>query len=299
MNQKYLVVEFAQSLEGQVKRIRISHRLVVYLLLVPVVIAIGAVGLFSKYVQMSWTASRYYQLREDFEHLRARYKELQQVSNQHSMQMASLENLANEVSAAYGINPPASTDNSEALDSDTSLNPSAKESLDEFNFLKAASYTGMYHHYGLKWQTHTLPTLWPVDGIVRSSFGGRMDPFSGEGTFHTGIDLAAEVGTPVHATADGVVASAGWSGRYGKLVVIDHGNGLETYYAHLSKYLVIPGQEVRSNQVIALTGGTGRVTGPHMHYEVRLAGAPVNPYRYLSKRHLITAKTVHSSDLGL
>ena len=93
------------------------------------------------------------------------------------------------------------------------------------------------------------------------------------------------------------------SGRYGKLVIIDHGNGLETYYAHLSQFLVVPGQEVRRNEVIALSGGTGRVTGPHLHYEVRVAGTPVNPYRYLGltksgKTEFASTAKSHN-DLGL
>jgi murein DD-endopeptidase MepM/ murein hydrolase activator NlpD len=106
-------------------------------------------------------------------------------------------------------------------------------------------------------------------------------------------------GTPVHATADGVVVSAGWSGGYGKLVIVDHGNGLETYYAHLSQCQVVPGQEVRMGEVIALSGATGRVTSPHVHYEVRVAGTPVNPYRYMKK--LEPSQPTHSmqSDLGL
>ena len=103
-------------------------------------------------------------------------------------------------------------------------------------------------------------------------------------------------------SADGVVVSARWSGSYGKLVVVDHGNGLQTYYAHLSSLLVIPGEEVRRGQVIALSGSTGRATGPHMHYEVRLAGTPVNPYKYLAKakpRVLSSSAKAGRNELGL
>lgn len=114
-----------------------------------------------------------------------------------------------------------------------------------------------------------------------SYFGNRTDPFSGEGAIHTGIDLAAGTGTPVHATGDGVIAKAEWSGRYGKLVVIDHGHGMQSWYAHLSRMDVVPGQEIRIGQVLGLSGGTGRVTAPHLHYEVRMGGNPVNPRSYL------------------
>ncbi len=240
-------------------------------------------GLFSSYLRMTWQVSHYNQLRADFDRLRGRYQELQRVSRQHNEQMASLETLANEVTVAYGINEPAHVSGAKTSYPQRSLTPNVKESIEEYNFLKAANYSGIYHRYAYQWQAHTQPSLWPVNGLLRSSFGGRSDPFSGEGTFHTGIDLAAPTGTPVHATADGVVESAGWSGAYGKLVVIDHGNGLETYYAHLSQCLSIPGQEVHRGQVIALSGGTGRATAPHMHYEVRLHGTPVNPYKYLAQ----------------
>ncbi len=231
---------------------------------------------------------------------RGRYQELQRVSRQHNEQMASLETLANEVSMAYGINEPAQASGTTFSASESSLLPNVKESIEEYNFLKAANYSGIYHRYAYQWQSHTQPSLWPVDGLLRSSFGGRSDPFSGEGAFHTGVDLTAPSGTPVHATADGVVESAGWAGAYGKLVVVDHGNGLETYYAHLSECLAIPGQEVRRGQVIALSGGTGRATGPHMHYEVRLHGTPVNPYKYLAASTQAGRRTrpLHS-DLGL
>ena len=116
-----------------------------------------------------------------------------------------------------------------------------------------------------------------------SPFGGRTDPFSGEGAIHTGVDLAAPFGTPVKVAADGIVLKTEWSGGYGMLVVVDHGGGLETYYAHLSRFSVVVGQEVRRGDVIAMSGSSGRATSPHLHYEIRIGGAPVNPYPFLMK----------------
>jgi murein DD-endopeptidase MepM/ murein hydrolase activator NlpD len=249
---------------------------------------------------MSWQVSNYNQLRTDFDHLRVRYQELQRVSRQHNEQMASLETLANEVTVAYGINEPAHSSSTKEFLTSNSVTPNIKDSIEEYTFLKEASYSGIYHHYAFQWQLHTTPSLWPVSGLLSSSFGGRSDPFSGEGAFHTGVDLVAPTGTPVHVTADGVVASARWDGAYGKLVVIDHGNGLQTYYAHLSQFLIIPGQEVRRGEVIALSGRSGRATGPHMHYEIRLHGTPVNPYKYLAKSLPGAPRTTPMhSDLGL
>jgi murein DD-endopeptidase MepM/ murein hydrolase activator NlpD len=297
----YFVVELAHSLHGQVKRIEVTHKALLYLVSAIILLSFAVVGLASSYLQMTWRVSQYNALRTNFDNLRNRYWALRRESKQHSEQMASLETLAAEVSHAYGLRQP-DLEEGAALDSDTDQN--VKESIEQYNFLRAASFSGIYHNYSYQWHTQTLPALWPVNGVVRSSFGSRTDPFSGEGAFHTGIDLAANSGTPVHVTADGVVHSTEWSGRYGKLVVIDHGRGVQTYYAHLSQFLVVPGEEVRSGQVVALSGGTGRVTSPHLHYEIRLAGTPVNPYKYLAHARteptpLFTRTPSHAGDFGL
>ena len=297
MNKEYFVLDFAHSLHGRVKRIHIGYKSLACTAACVLAFALVSFGLFSSYLRMSWKASNYDHLSANFDHLRERYTELQRQSNQHKQQMASLETLASEVSVAYGINQPTIGNESDALDSDTV--PNIRASIERYNYLQSASFSGIERHYAYRWQAHNQPSLWPVVGVLRSSFGGRSDPFSGEGTFHTGIDLQAATGTPVHVTGDGVIESAGWSGRYGKLVVVDHGNGLETYYAHLSEMMVLPGQEVRRGQVIALSGGTGHVTGPHVHYEVRLSGTPVNPYRFMTKASTVQGPAVTHSDLGL
>jgi murein DD-endopeptidase MepM/ murein hydrolase activator NlpD len=134
--------------------------------------------------------------------------------------------------------------------------------------------------------THTLrtvPVRKPLGGHldVTSGFGPRRDPFLGTPAFHPGLDLAGYVGKHVHATADGKVERAGWDGGYGNLVEIDNGHGIVTRFGHLSKILVKAGQRVHRGQVIGLMGSTGRSTGPHLHYEVRVDGKPVNPEKFL------------------
>jgi murein DD-endopeptidase MepM/ murein hydrolase activator NlpD len=122
----------------------------------------------------------------------------------------------------------------------------------------------------------------PVKGWVTSGFGPRKDPFTGKRGFHPGLDIAAHTGIPVHATADGIVSRAGpTNGGYGNLVVIDHGYGFKTYYGHNSKIYVKVGQRVKRGERIAAVGNTGRSTGSHCHYEVRLNNVPVNPKKYL------------------
>jgi murein DD-endopeptidase MepM/ murein hydrolase activator NlpD len=298
MKQSYFVLD-AQAAEGRIRRIAITRKLAAYFLgAIFLIFAFSAV-LFSSYLRMSWKVADYDQLRAQFNQLQGRYQELQHISRQHNEQIAALENLASEVSVSYGLNQHPFSKTAATQPSAEPLTPSVEESIEEYNFLKSANFSRIYHRFAYQWQVHSRPSLWPVNGILSSSFGGRTDPFSGEGAFHTGIDLATASRTPVHVTADGVVLSAGWSGAYGKRVVVDHGNGFETYYAHLSQWLVVPGQEVRLGEVIGMSGATGRVTSPHVHYEVRVSGTPVNPYRYLAKAQRSQLTRPARSDLGL
>jgi murein DD-endopeptidase MepM/ murein hydrolase activator NlpD len=127
------------------------------------------------------------------------------------------------------------------------------------------------------------PEIWPVIGPITSSFGQREDPVlgHGEGEFHKGVDIGAPNGTPVLATADGVVRSAGMASGYGREVIIDHGHGLATLFGHMSGFAVIAGQTVTRGQIIGYVGHSGRTTGPHLHYEVRIRDTAVNPHKYL------------------
>jgi murein DD-endopeptidase MepM/ murein hydrolase activator NlpD len=130
-----------------------------------------------------------------------------------------------------------------------------------------------------------VPSIWPVEGESTDSFGYRGNPFGGGGSeFHPGQDIAAPHGTPVLAPADGRVVEAGWKNGYGQTVVINHGNGLSTRYGHMSKILAKVGDAIKIGQVIGLVGSTGRSTGPHLHYEVRLGDLPVSPHHYLPAR---------------
>lgn len=127
-----------------------------------------------------------------------------------------------------------------------------------------------------------LPTGLPVDAEWSASgYGWRLDPFTGERALHEGVDFVAAIGSKIHAAAAGVVVSAESHPQYGNLIEIDHGRGISTRYAHASKLLVRPGAFVKRGQLIALVGNTGRSTGPHLHFEVRLNGASQNPTRFL------------------
>ncbi|MDI9473522.1 MAG: M23 family metallopeptidase [Bacillota bacterium] len=133
----------------------------------------------------------------------------------------------------------------------------------------------------LKYEQDHTPDIWPAKAYISSAYGWRAHPIYGDRRKHTGIDIGVLKGTPVKATADGVVSRAGWVSGYGILVQIDHGNGIETLYGHLSRAVVKKGDTVKKGQLIAYSGNTGLSTGDHLHYEVRLNGKDVNPMNYL------------------
>lgn len=128
------------------------------------------------------------------------------------------------------------------------------------------------------------PKGFPVEGNVTSPYGKRENPFSGASSFHSGVDISASPGTPVRATADGVVSHSGWTQHSGYLVVLEHGCGFSTIFAHNKKNTVKMGQTVKRGEVIAYVGSTGKSTGPHVHYEVWERGKSVNPKKYLQGR---------------
>jgi murein DD-endopeptidase MepM/ murein hydrolase activator NlpD len=128
------------------------------------------------------------------------------------------------------------------------------------------------------------PTIWPAHGWLTDVFGRRSDPFTGEPSFHNGLDISTNKGQPVYATAYGTVRSAGRSGAYGNMVVLDHGFGLQTRYAHLQRFNVKPSDRVRRGDVIGYVGATGRATGAHVHYEIIAHGRMLNPLKFLISR---------------
>jgi len=147
--------------------------------------------------------------------------------------------------------------------------------------------------------TVSVPSQRPlVDVEFSSGFGVRSDPFRGAAAMHAGVDMRGPVGTPIYATADGYVGRAGWSNGYGNLVELEHGKGIETRYGHLSKILVQPGQRVKRGDLIARMGSTGRSTGSHLHYEVRIDGRAVNPIPFLQTSDYLVQITNNKVAVG-
>jgi murein DD-endopeptidase MepM/ murein hydrolase activator NlpD len=246
-------------------------------------------GMAGSYVSMVWKVAHLNELRTEKKALQSRYAALEQVSHEKDVQVASLGSLANEVSLIYGLKP-----NQKFLSAnDEPVQPEqVKYSLDQLYALKNSALTGAaaaglgmgYSRQATlsDWiNATTAPTLWPVVGPITGAFGERIDPFNGEGAFHAGVDISCPYGQQIVAPADGVVTFAAPYNGYGRMIEIDHGSGISTRYGHLSTMAVGDGESVRKGEVIGYVGRTGRSTGPHLHYEVRIHDTPVNPHKYL------------------
>lgn len=164
----------------------------------------------------------------------------------------------------------------------SAMSGTAARALSSIGSSRTTDLFGSSSHFG-DLDASFIPSLWPIMGPITSSFGQREDPVlgNGEGEFHTGIDIGAPNGVPIRATGDGIVKEAGMAIGYGREVVIDHGHGVETLYGHMSGFAVIEGQTVVRGEVIGYVGHSGRTTGSHLHYEVRIHNTPVNPHKYL------------------
>jgi murein DD-endopeptidase MepM/ murein hydrolase activator NlpD len=288
LRKRYYVLLVARDSDGQLRKIPIPLHYI-YVFLAGALIGMFTItGIAGSYTRMLMKVARFNQLRTEKEALKTRYSKLEKVAQEKEIQVASLGSLAGEVSALYGLK----TNRTLKSDSSDLSADQVSSSLDQLYALRSSALSGAAT-VGIElgggrpattadWlRMAAAPTMWPVEGPVTGSFGERIDPFNGEGAFHTGVDISAAYGQPVVAPADGVVTFAGDAGGYGRLVILEHGQGISTRYGHLASFAVALGQSVRRGDVIGYVGRSGRATGPHLHYEVRIQGVPVNPHKYL------------------
>jgi murein DD-endopeptidase MepM/ murein hydrolase activator NlpD len=294
MKQEYFVLVLAHSLRGRLRRIHIPHTAVYAVLALALLGCFSALGFVASYARMALKVANYNALRREADSLRNRYQSLQKVVSQTNQQLATLEIYAKEVTVAYGIKQ--KLEGPSDLAAEGKLVPTFAESLEDYSYLRTTKVLSLQGHRARSLFTPAVTStlsLWPVEGRLMGAFGRRTDPFSGEGAMHMGVDISAPTGTPVRATADGTIVFAQVESGYGKLIRVDHGNGVQTYYAHLSKFYVNVGQDVHRGEIIGAVGTTGRVTAPHLHYEVRMGGAPMNPGRFLANASVYQPSPVH------
>jgi len=286
---RFYILFVARGADGQLRKIPVPTYYLYVLAVGALVGVLGLAGLAHSYVRMLVKVGSYNELRAESEDLKSRYSHLEQVARERDMQVASLGSLASEVSSLYGLKSDPML--IQAV-SDKVEDPQVSSSIDRLYTLKTAALTGATSvgiSLGLTrnvttadWlRANTAPNLWPVAGPVTGAFGERIDPFNGEGAFHSGVDIGAVYGQPVIAPADGVVEFADFMGGYGRAIILDHGHTITTRYGHLKGFAVFPGQHVHRGDTIGYVGDSGRSTGPHLHYEVRINDVPVNPHKYL------------------
>jgi hypothetical protein len=289
LRKRFYIFFVARDEAGQLRKISIPVQYVYTLVAGLATVTLLLTVIAGSYARMLHKIAHYNQLLTEHSQLKDNYSRLEQVAKERDIQVASLGSLASEVSALYGLksDPAMVVAATEQIQEDQ-----VHSSIDQLYALKHTALTGAASvgiSLGLtknstteEWtRANAAPNLWPVEGQVTASFGERIDPFNGEGAFHSGIDISSQLGTPVIAPADGVVTFADFMGGYGRAIMINHGHGITTRYGHLSSFAVTAGQNIGRGDTIGYVGQTGRATGPHLHYEVRINDVPVNPYKYL------------------
>jgi murein DD-endopeptidase MepM/ murein hydrolase activator NlpD len=282
LRKRFYIMLVARNAEGELLKIPIPLHYVYVFIAGALIGMLTITGMAGSYTRMLLKTQHYNQLRNEKEALKSQYSQLEQIAQQNQLQAQSLSSLAGEVSSLYGLKPDPAFEEDDP----------ASASLQQFYALRMTAMTGAASigigmgdtkEASLRdWmRLAAAPTLWPVQGHITGSFGERIDPFSGEGAFHRGVDISAEIGTRIIAPADGVVQYADLMNGYGRTVTLDHGNGITTLYGHLSGFAVSPGEQIHRGDTLGYVGSSGRSTGPHLHYEVRIFNTPVNPHKYL------------------
>lgn len=290
MPKRLYTVLVSHDAHGRVRKLNLPGYVVHLILLAALFGAATTLAGITSYVRMLLRLASFERVQAEREDLRQQNQTLLATVTQTNRWLNSLQSLANEVALTYGLLRLRQTPfgNIESVSAPPAPVYEFRDALARFQFLRR-HYTAITLYargvrplpgQSLAELTYT-PSLWPVHGRLTASYGQRIDPFNGEGAIHAGVDISAGFGEPVRAAADGFVVAVEPHAGYGRVVVVDHGFGITTWYAHLSRYRAYLGQAVGRGDIIGYVGDSGRSTGPHLHYEVRLHDAPVNPWRFL------------------
>jgi len=290
MDGKYHTFLIYPEAHGKLRQMHLPP-CVVELTMVLAVIGFATMGgLATSYARMLIKVASYNALRAEREVLRLHCHDLEETITRTSEELSSLQSLAGEVALAYSFSDTTRVHlpvDVLVVASRAASGADYDASFQTFSMMKVASPLASYASFNLDTfsknvlKNSAIPSIWPVRGSITAGFGQRMDPFTGEGAFHRGVDIAAPSGTPIRAVADGMLFFAGREEGYGNEVLIDHGFGVTTKYGHLDTLKAMAGEEVSRGQIIGTVGMTGRATGPHLHYEVLVHGDAVNPIAYL------------------
>lgn len=286
MDKRYSTIIFVPHARAKFRKLKVSHRLLFSI--VSLVTSSLCLSTFFS-VQYFTSLSQTHELSK----LRRENRELQTANEQFSKSVESLRNQLHTVedrtrklAIIAGITTLDETSQGGSGGTRDEMNPNPyRDDVDKMSFRsrRLESELGALEQKFIA-QSRLLsstPSIAPVRGILTDGFGGRSDPFTGEPGTHNAIDISSAVGQPVRAPADGIIVKAEWANGYGNVVYISHGYGYSTRYGHLSSFNTRPGARVKRGDIIGYVGSTGRSTGPHLHYEVRVNNNPVNPLEYI------------------
>lgn len=289
MARKFYTCIIVPDASQALHKLRIPIRALYLLAAIGVLSFFVAVGLGFHYIGMSSRIENLHTLEAENAKLKVDTRQLRLTTTQLSRRIEALEDEADIITKAMQEDPLLRklTAKNNSMGGSTSNVPTADLEASPMGSLEAlnARLDDLERELapldaGTKYLRST-PSMWPLVGRIGSHFGGRLDPFTQDADVHFGIDIVAPKGTPVKATADGIVRISGRQSEYGNLIVLEHPNGFSTRYGHLFAFKVRQGETVHKDDVIGYVGMTGRATGPHLHYEVRLNDKAVNPQTYL------------------
>ena len=290
MQRRFYTVLISHAADGRVRKLAVPSYALYVILLSALVGGATILAGITSYGRMLLRVASLNRVEAEREELRLHNQSLRSAVTQSNRWLTSLESLANEVAVTYGLLRLRQTPfgDIEAVSTPPAPVYEFRDALARFEFLRRHATPITLYASGLRplpgqsfsELTYT-PSLWPVLGRLSSSFGERLDPFNGEGSIHAGVDISTDFGKAVRVAGDGFVVAVGPHTGYGQVVIVDHGFGITTWYAHLSQHRAYLGQAVRRGDIIGYVGDSGRSTGPHLHYEVRRNDKPVNPWFFL------------------
>lgn len=294
MNRRLYTVLITPGVHGKIHKVQLPVYVIPLVLGLSILWFVSVAGLATGYTWLLVKVAKYNTVRDERDALKKQYRSLEDRVSRADVKLNSLQSLATEVAATYGSGNRRRLRVTPALLSFTILSSgtagttggASSNAIKMVSFDTGPSPIGRSTFPEITDVRSAIPSIWPVHGYITGRFGQRLDPFSGEGAFHPGVDIGARYGTDVKATGDGMVIQAERDAGYGRSILIDHGDGISTRYAHMSRIFVIVGEEVKRGEVIGAIGMSGRTTGPHLHYEVLVHGTPVNPSRFLPPRLL-------------
>jgi murein DD-endopeptidase MepM/ murein hydrolase activator NlpD len=275
--------------KARFRKIQFSVRLAKWVCGTVAAVAVVLTGTLVHYVRIAAEVHELRQLRAENKVLEVKTREYEQNAGRLQAKVENLQKMVMKLGVMAGLErslPDSQVGGVGGATSLESIAPSRERpSLGEMELSVNALTSRSSQLEGFYADRNVLlastPSIWPVRGYLSAGFGNRIDPFTGQRDFHTGVDISTPIGTKIHAPADGVVVSCATKGGYGNTIIIDHGYGVVTRYGHLDGFNVKPGQRVRRGDVIAFVGDTGRSTGPHLHYEVWVRDQAQNPIHYI------------------